>query len=140
MSTTNPSPDPLAGAQDDLMSALFAALVMQQTNMALVMLGRLPGAGGEAPPVDLEAARMFIDQLEMLEFKTRGNLSSVEEKLLRQNLATVRMAFVEAAERPPEAAKPPAAAAESHVPAPDATTPAPDSPAEESRKKFTKKY
>jgi hypothetical protein len=38
---------------------------------------------------------MFIDQLEMLAYKSRGNLNAEEKQLLQQSLVSLRMAFVE---------------------------------------------
>ncbi|MBI3191762.1 MAG: DUF1844 domain-containing protein, partial [Pedosphaera parvula] len=67
--------------RDERMSGLFASLVLQQTNMALMMLGKTPPPEGAEPFQDLDSARVFIDQLEMLQAKTRGNLSPDEEKL-----------------------------------------------------------
>jgi hypothetical protein len=89
---------------------------------------------------ELEAARLFIDQLEMLEAKTRGNLTPPETRLLQQSLMTVRLAYVETVEAPaPE--KP---AASESAPAADSTAaaaPTPETPGdEESRKRFSKKY
>jgi hypothetical protein len=137
----------------ETMSALFAHMVLQQTNMALMLLGKVPHPQTGERVQDLEAAQMFIDQLEMLEVKTKGNLDKREEGLLKQSLAAVRMAFVEAVEHrsgaPPPQREPTgtAAAAASATPttgadgkeqqpgAGSATT-----SAEEPRKKFTKKY
>src|SRR5215468_6476802 len=84
----------------DSVSALFAQLVMQQANMAMMLLGKVahPETGGVLK--DIEAARLFIDQLEMLEVKTQGNLSKEESSLLKQSLMNVRLAFVEAVESP----------------------------------------
>jgi hypothetical protein len=89
-----------AGEQDRL-TALFSAMVLQQTQTALMLLGQVPDPRTGQSVVDLEAAQVFIDQLEMLEVKTRGNLTPQEEALLKQSLMTARMAFVEAVERPP---------------------------------------
>ena len=133
--------DPSQASPAEMTSALFAHLVAQQTNMALTFLGRGPRSDSGQPLRDLEAARVFIDQLEMLEAKTRGNLDKNEEKLLGQSLTSLRLAFVEAIEaparaeqNPPEPIRPPAAPAGS-------TTAEANAPAEEeSRKKFTKKY
>ena len=90
---------------------------------------------------------MFIDQLEMLEVKTKGNLSKDEEQLLKQSLVGTRMAFVHAIEQQENAAKPavPAAPAPERVadkPAPAPASEAAAAPAadDESRKKFSKKY
>ena len=128
-------------SREEIMSALFANMVVQQTNLALMLLGKVPNPETGQPMQDLDAAKMFIDQLEMLEAKTRGNLDKNEEKLLGQSLTSLRLAFVEAIEaparaeqNPPEPIHPPSASAGS-------TTAEANAPSEEeSRKKFTKKY
>mgnify|MGYP000684071974 CR=1 FL=1 len=114
-------------------AALFAQMVMQFTSTGLVFLGRAPNPVTGKTETDLDMAQMVVDQLEMLEARTRGNLSADEQKLLRQSLTTLRMAFVEAVNQPP--AKP------GEAPAPE-TPASSDSPAggEESRKKFSKRY
>jgi hypothetical protein len=128
-------------------SALFAQMVMQQSSLAMMLLGKTAHPQSGENVRDLEAARLFIDQLEMLEYKTKGNLTQEETALLQQSLMSLRMAFVEAVNSPPEQAEsrpdgssaPPEPAP---APAPAPAEPAPGtSPAEaESRKKFTKKY
>ena len=140
MSEPTASPNPPAGAsRHDLMAALFASMVVQQTNTALMFLGKVPHPDSGQTTLDLDAAQMFIDQLEMLEVKTRGNLSKPEEDLLRQNLMALRMTFVEAVEgrdMAPSSDAPQAATA-----TPEAARPAAPAEAEsDSRKKFTKKY
>jgi hypothetical protein len=98
---------------------------------------------------NLDAARMFIDQLEMLEFKTKGNLDKREDQLLKQSLTTLRMAFVEAVESAPsaDATTAPSKASSQPQPAPSSEptaatsgSPAPDPADDEHRKKFSKKY
>jgi hypothetical protein len=155
---------------EQFMAAVFMNMVMQNTNMAAMFLGKVPHPQTGQPIKDLESAQMFIDQLEMLAFKTRGNLSQQEKQLLQESLVSLRMAFVEelrkagipvpdsltqsaaptsetqqAAPSPASAPAPtPQAAAPSPAPTP-ATAPAPESPKpsaaeEESRKRFSKKY
>src|SRR4051812_39552020 len=80
--------------------SLFAQMVVQLSNMALMMLGHVPNPQTGETIGDLDAARMFIDQLEMLEAKTKGNLTKEEERLLKQSVTGLRMAFVEAIEHP----------------------------------------
>ena len=93
------SHDALANtSREELTSALFASMVMQQTNLALMLLGKTPHPETGQTLRDLDGAKMFIDQLEMLQLKTRGNLDPQEEKLLKQSLTALRMAFVEAVE------------------------------------------
>ena len=87
-------------SRDDMMSALFAQLVMQQANMAMMLLGKVAHPESGKTIKDIDAARLFIDQLEMLETKTKGNLSKDEAGLLKQSLMSLRLAFVEAVESP----------------------------------------
>lgn len=147
--------DALANAsREEIMAALFANMVIQQANMAMMLLGKTPHPETGQLMKDLEAARMFIDQLEMLEAKTKGNLNKQEEGLLKQALSALHMAFVESMDEPsapqqqqlhrptpgpvPEAAPAPGAKS----PAAPSTPPveAPSAGADESRKKFSKKY
>ncbi len=150
----DPSREQRAGSgelsQDELQSALFAQLVMQQSNLALMLLGKGPHPESGQPRRDLEAAKLFIDQLEMLETKTRGNLNKEEAALLKQSLMALRMAFVEAVESP----APPAKTAEAPAPAATPETAAAAKPENEtapkedagaageaeSKKRYSKKF
>ena len=145
----NQKDNPLANAsREEITSALFANMVIQQTNMALMLLGKMPHPESGETIEDIEAARLFIDQLEMLEVKTKGNLDTREEKLLKQSLTALRMAFVETVNR--QASEPqarPSASEASGAPgkeaaktADEAGQPAAPASEEESRKKFSKKY
>ncbi len=142
---------------NQLMSAMFASMVMQNTNMALIFLGLAPNPQTGKTEHDLENARYFIDQLEMLALKTKGNLDRNEDAILKQSLTNLRLAFVEAVNKPAspsEASSNPKPAAEppptdeqetpSAQPAPEgepAVEAAPIIPPEsESKKKFSKKY
>ena len=146
--------NPMANAsREEIMSALFAHMVIQQTNMALMLLGKVPHPETGEMFQEVESAKMFIDQLEMLEVKTRGNLDKREEGLLKQSLMALRMAFVEVVDGPgatPTATPPAVPAVEPAKPAEPATTasaapaaaaPPPVAAKEmESQKKFSKKY
>src|SRR5512146_1345849 len=88
-------------SHEQMLSALFAQLVMQQANMAMMLMGKVAHPETGQVVKDIEAARLFIDQLEMLEVKTRGNLTKEEGALLKQSLMSARLAFVEAVEAPP---------------------------------------
>ena len=91
---TGPAGTPLAPYE--MQSALFGRMVMQLTSTAMVLMGQLPNPMNGKTETDLDGARMFIEQLEMLEVKTKGNLTGEEQHLLKQNLMVIRMAFVEA--------------------------------------------
>jgi hypothetical protein len=150
MSTNDPAADPMANAsREEIISALFANLVIQQTNMAFMFLGRVPHPDTGEVVQDFESAKFFIDQLEMIEVKTKGNLDKREEDLLKKSLTGLRMAFVEAVggkgtaaqEQKPIATPTGEPAKPDEASAPDAPAPQPKIPAEdESRKKFSKKY
>lgn len=136
----NPTPEQMT-------TALFAHLVMQQANMAMMLLGKVAHPETGQIVKDLETAKLFIDQLEMIEAKTKGNLTKEEANLLKQNLMTLRLNFVEAVESapaPPAATSKETRADESAKPAAPAAAPAESPPAasseDEHRKKFTKKY
>jgi len=128
--------------QAEMHTAMFAQMVMQLASTALMLMGRVPNPMTGKTETDLDGARMFIEQLEMLEAKTKGNLGAEEQHLLKQNLMTVRMAFVEAVKgaKPVEAAKPPPATAVTNEAPPTAETKPADAAAEASKKKFTKSY
>lgn len=129
-------------SRDEMMSALFAHLVMQQSNMAMMLMGKAPHPETGKIIRDLESAKLFVDLLEMLEAKTKGNLTKEEQSLLKQTLMAVRMGFVEAVESPPPSeAKPQPADAPKSAEAEKAPLLETAPPAqEESHKKFTKKY
>jgi len=68
-------------------------MVMRETNMALMFLGRIPHPETGETWRDLSAAKDYVDQLEMLEHKTIGNLTESEEALLRKSIAATRSAL-----------------------------------------------
>lgn len=130
--------------RDEMMTALFAHLVMQQSNMAMMLMGKAPHPETGKPVRDLESAKLFIDLLEMLEAKTKGNLTKEEQNLLKQTLMAVRMGFVEAVESPGNADIPAGGqsteSAKSAEPEKAPSVEGAASAPEESHKKFTKKY
>src|SRR5262245_41398058 len=133
--------EPEGRSGEDSSSALFAQLVIQQANMAMMLLGKVAHPKTGDVLKDIEGARLFIDQLEMLESKTKGNLSKEESALLKQSLMSVRLAFVEAVEsaQTPEQARPKEGDQKSQPAQAPSPSGAPTA-AEEHRKKFKKKY
>ena len=126
--TTGPDPAP---SREQLLSALFANMILQQASLALMFLGKTPHPESGKTQCDLESAQMVIDQIDMLRVKTQGNLNPQEDHLLQESLTNLRLAFVEAVNTPDPGAPP----------APAATPPpSPDAAADRSAKKFTKKY
>jgi hypothetical protein len=134
----------------------FIEFVMMQAQNAALFLGQIPNPQTGEGEVNLELARMFIDQLAMIQEKTRGNLTTEESTVLRNTLSNLQMAFVEisqattgrsgtSSDTPPAQ---PAGEPSPEAPAPQSSTPSPAAEAQqhppageaESRKKFTKSY
>jgi Domain of unknown function (DUF1844) len=138
------------------MTQRFIEFVMMHAQNAALFLGQIPNPKTGEAEINLDLARMFIDQLEMIQEKTRGNLTNEEATVLRNALSNLQMAYVEVAGESGRArpASAPEAAAQ-----PEPPQPAPSQSAEqsssgteqsppiassegetESRKKFTKSY
>jgi hypothetical protein len=138
MSNEHTSIEPqMEGNREAMFSALFAQLVMQQANMAMMLLGKMAHPETGKVMKDIEAARLFIDQLEMLEVKTKGNLTKEESNLLKQSLMSLRLGFVEAVDNSSsQTATEPKKAPITETPTAEPST----AEQEEHRKKFSKKY
>ncbi|MDX2079165.1 MAG: DUF1844 domain-containing protein [Terrimicrobiaceae bacterium] len=122
------------------MAQRFVEFVMMQAQQAAMFLGRIPNPQTGQPEVNLDVARLFIDQLEMIQEKTRGNLSKEESEILGRVLTDLQMVFVQVASGAPAGEPEPGPQAQ---PAPEAPAPAADeAPASDggSKKKFTKSY
>ena len=132
------------------MTQRFIEFVMMHAQNAALFLGQIPNPKTGEAEINLDLARMFIDQLEMIQEKTRGNLTNEEAMVLRNALSNLQMAYVEAsgASGAQHAAQPEPAHPASSQPAEQSASGAPEqsqsvasSEAEtESRKKFTKSY
>ena len=126
------------------MTQRFIEFVMMQAQQAAMFLGRIPNPQTGKPEVNLDIARLFIDQLEMIHEKTRGNLTTEEAEILTRVLSDLQLSFVQVAGGAP-AAEQPAVVAGNEEPAAPAASAAPEPPSDpapeaESRKKFTKSY
>ena len=75
----------------------FAALISMLATQALFALGMLQIKGREGKEPDLELAKYNIDMLEVLEEKTKGNLTDEEERVLSTTLSELRMGYVRVA-------------------------------------------
>src|SRR5215472_5547912 len=139
------------------MTQRFIEFVMMHAQNAALFLGQIPNPKTGEAEINLDLARMFIDQLEMIQEKTRGNLTNEETMVLRNALSNLQMAYVEAAGEPGKTRSDPArrgegaleTGAQPEAPepsqpassAPDQSAPLSSSESEtESRKKFTKSY
>ncbi len=137
--------------QSGELSQRFIEFVMMHAQNAALFLGQIPNPKTGEGEVNLELAKMFIDQLAMIQEKTRGNLTNEETTVLRNALSNLQMAFVEVSRNQerggasqPAPVPEPATSAEPSMPAQTSTPPEVSTPAtsaeSESKKKFTKSY
>ena len=84
--------DTLGSTEDTLR---FLDMVGLFGTQAMIALGKLANPATGKAEKNLPAARLFIDTLEMLEHKTKGNLNSDETKVLQATLTDLRLMFVE---------------------------------------------
>ncbi len=133
------------------LSQRFVEFVMMQAQNAALFLGQIPNPKTGEGEVNLELAKLFIDQLAMIQEKTRGNLTNEEATVLRNAISNLQMAYVEVAENVSKGGAKPSPA-EPEQPAQPQTSPlaAEEKPTEpistppesgsESKKKFSKSY
>src|ERR1041385_4708294 len=76
-------------------SQRFIEFVMMHAQNAALFLGQIPNPKTGEGEVNLEFAKMFIDQLAMIQEKTRGNLTNEEVTVLRNALSNLQMVYVE---------------------------------------------
>jgi len=131
--------------QSGELSQRFIEFVMMQAQNAALFLGQIPNPQTGQGEVNLELAKMFIDQLAMIQEKTRGNLTNEESAVLRNTLSNLQMAFVEVSRNLAGGTTSAPAPTSEAPPDPAETSPEiPSSPAtpseSESKKKFTKSY
>lgn len=69
----------------------FATLILSLSTTCMIQLGELEGP--EGGQLDLPAARSTIEMLQVLDRKTRGNLSGEEERLLCHVLTDLRARY-----------------------------------------------
>src|SRR5881296_2769307 len=101
----------------------FIEFVMMQAQNAALFLGQIPNPQTGQGEVNLDLAKMFIDQLAMIQEKTRGNLTNEESTVLRNALSNLQMAYVEVSREPGMARPEPARVSEG---APEAESTAPE--------------
>jgi len=88
-----------ARGMGSLPPASFMGLVNMLVLQALMYMGRLQDQNDKESkiPVNLDLAKHYIDMLEILEEKTKGNLTDEESKALSLTLHEIRMQYVQSA-------------------------------------------
>ncbi len=126
------------------MAQRFIEFVLMQAQNAAFVLGQIPHPQTGKAEVNLDLARLLIDQLAMIQEKTKGNLNKDEAQILANALSNLQIAFVEAA-REQRSERKTDTAPLSAEPQPESKneTPTTETPAvseREGKKKFVKSY
>lgn len=74
---------------------LFFSLVATFHTTAMQQMGKIKNPLTDKIERNLEQAQMSIDILDMLEVKTKGNLDSDEERLLKSVLQELKLNYVD---------------------------------------------
>ena len=96
-----PAPEPAKGsspkpsADTPKRSAAFENLVRMLGSNAVMVLGGYADPNTGHPIVDPDAAREFIDMLDALHEKTKGNLAPEEESILLDLAGKLKMTYLE---------------------------------------------
>ncbi len=91
------------GSREDTLR--FLDLVGLFSTQGMMALGKLANPATGKAEKNLAAAQLFIDMLDMLERKTRNNLTADEAKVLRSALTDLRLMFVEESKASTEPSK-----------------------------------
>lgn len=92
-----PSDSPLQAEtshQDHPIPVTFSSFVISLGSSSLMLMGEQLDPRQGALPVNLPQAKEIIDLLSVLEEKTKGNLTSEEQTVLRDMLYALRMKYV----------------------------------------------
>ncbi|MCP9455042.1 MAG: DUF1844 domain-containing protein [Nitrospira sp.] len=92
--TTSSSRPSTSAPQEASLPVTFSSFVISLGSSALMLMGERLDPRQEAMPVNLPQAKEIIDLLSILEEKTKGNLTSEEQTVLRDMLYALRMKYV----------------------------------------------
>ncbi len=81
---------------DQLPPASLPVLVQLLASQAMLAMGKMKVPGQPDLKVDLDAARHFVDLLDVLEEKTKGNLTPDEAAMMGAVAHELRMIYVAA--------------------------------------------
>ncbi len=75
----------------------FVTFLLSLSTSALIQLGEIQDPASKQPAKNLPLAKQTIDLIGMFQEKTKGNLTSEEQKLMENILFDLRMRYVKAA-------------------------------------------
>ncbi len=82
--------------QSGELTETFLQFIQMQGMQALHALGVYPNRPPNAPPPNLQLAKVFIDHMIMLRWKTQGNLNMDEQNALNNTVAHLQDLYAEA--------------------------------------------
>jgi hypothetical protein len=74
---------------------LFMQLIIQNQQIAMMAMGKIKNPVTDKIDRNLEHSKIYIDTLDMLLAKTKGNLSEYEEKFLTETLKELKLNYVD---------------------------------------------
>lgn len=77
----------------------FSTFILSLSTSALVNLGEFPDPISNQNTINLPVAQQTINIIEILQDKTRGNLTAEEDRLIDMVLYDLRMKYIEAAKK-----------------------------------------
>lgn len=89
-----------------LHSARFATLIISLHTQTMILLGKLADPASGELRRNLNAARGTIDLIDTLAVKTKGNLTTDEDKMIQQMLTELRLNYVEESNKPEKIEEP----------------------------------
>jgi hypothetical protein len=88
-----------SGESDDFGELGFSTFILSLSTSALVHLAELPDPISNEKKVNLPLAKQTIAIIEMLQKKTKGNLTEGEGQLIEDLLYDLRLKYIQAANR-----------------------------------------
>ncbi len=78
----------------------FSNFILSLNASAMIHLGDIPDPNTKERGVNLHSAKHTVDILELIQDKTRGNLTDEEKKLMDDVIYSLRMRYVQATTTP----------------------------------------
>lgn len=104
---------------------LFSNLILSLAAAAMQQMGKIVNPLSGKTELDLPRAQQTIDLLDLLQAKTKGNLTDQEHRLLSHLTGDLKMNYIETLNAQKTTPPTPAQPAEKTAPTPEVTPPTP---------------
>jgi predicted DNA-binding WGR domain protein len=88
--------------EKDKATQLFYTILYTFQMQTMINLGKIANPATNKTETDLDAAAMSIDIIEMIEEKTKGNLTEDENRFLKEALTNLRLNYTAERNKPQE--------------------------------------